>query len=493
MTIAAGLASIKIAHPDRLFIGGAWVAPTGSDKIDVISPMTEERVLTVAAANEADMDRAVAAARQAFDHGPWPNMQPSERAFWLRRFGEGLAARGIELGHAWTNQMGVLHRMAQGAAGRAKESFDMYANMATTFLFEDVRLPSIGGGQALVLREPVGVVAAIVPWNSPLSLGTAKLAPALLAGCTIVYKASPEAPIEAYIFAEVADAIGLPAGVFNMVTADRAASEHLIRNPGIDKVSFTGSSAAGRRIASLLGERMARFTMELGGKSAAIVLDDMDAGTVAANLTASLCTMSGQVCAALTRIIVPSHRHEEFADAFGAAVGALRAGDPYDLSSHLGPLAMKRQLERVEGYIENGKAEGAKLIAGGKRPTGLNRGYYIEPTVFAGVSNSMTIAQEEIFGPVLCLIPAASEAAAISMANDSIFGLNGAVMTRDTERALAVARQMHTGTVAQNHFRLDKTLPFGGFKQSGVGREGGVDGLLPYLETKTVFLDRAVA
>jgi acyl-CoA reductase-like NAD-dependent aldehyde dehydrogenase len=492
MNVAEAMKSISIRHPDRLFIAGQWVSPATPGSIEVVSPITEEVIYTVAEAREADIDRAVAAARKAFDDGPWPRLSPEQRADYLRRFGTALAARSEELGHAWTNQMGVIFAMARGAAERARDSFEMYADLAGSFPFAEKRVPSLGGGQAIVLREPVGVVAAIVPWNSPLSLGTAKLAPALLAGCTLVYKASPEAPLEAYVFAEIADEIGLPAGVLNVVTAHRQASEHLVRNAGIDKVSFTGSSAAGKHIAAILGGRMARYTMELGGKSAAIVLDDMEPAEVAASLSGALCTMSGQVCAALTRVIVPARRHDDFVGAFAATMSALRAGDPYDAASHLGPLAMERQLVRVQDYIARGQAEGARLVVGGGRPKGLKRGYYVEPTLFAGVDNAMSIARDEIFGPVISLIPAVDESEAIGIANDSDFGLNGAVMTSDPARALDVARQIRTGTVSQNRFRLDKTLPFGGYKQSGVGREGGVDGLLPYLETKTVFLDAAI-
>jgi acyl-CoA reductase-like NAD-dependent aldehyde dehydrogenase len=236
---------------------------------------------------------------------------------------------------------------------------------------------------------------------------------------------------------------------------------------------------------------MARYTMELGGKSAAIVLDDMSVEEAVGGLTGSLCVMSGQVCAALTRVIVPRRRHDEFADGFAAALSALKPGDPYDPASHLGPLAMGRQLDRVLGYIEKGKAEGARLAAGGGRPAGLNRGFYVEPTLFAGVDNRMTIAQEEIFGPVISLIPAESEDDAVRIANDSIYGLNGAVLTHDRDRAYAFARRMRTGNVSQNQFRIDTSVTFGGFKQSGTGREGGIDGLLPYLEAKTLFLDDA--
>jgi betaine-aldehyde dehydrogenase len=489
MSVADGLKAIQIKHPDKLFIGGKWVAPSTSGTIDVVSPMTEEVIFTVAEAREADLDRAVAAARAAFDNGPWPRMTHAERAGWMRQFGDGLAARNAELGHAWTNQMGVLHALSQTTGFAAKATFDRYADVADTFAFEEAHTPSYGGGQALIVREPVGVVAGIVPWNAPLGLACVKVAPAMLAGCTMIVKASPETPMDAYIMAEVAEAIGLPAGVLNVVTAHRPASEHLIRNPSVDKVSFTGSSAAGKRIASILGERMARYTMELGGKSAAIVLDDMGAEEAVKKLSGSICMMSGQVCAALTRVVVPRRRHDEFAEAFAAAMGALKPGDPYDPTSNLGPLAMERQLERVQGYIAKGQAEGAKLVVGGGRPAGLNRGHYIEPTLFANVDNRMVIAQEEIFGPVISLIPADSDEDAVRIANDTVYGLNGAVFTHDRKRAYEVARQVRTGNIAQNGLRIDMSVAFGGFKQSGVGREGGKDGLMPYLEAKTVFLD----
>jgi len=489
MSVADVARNIHIQHLDKLYIGGRWVTPFSDGKIEVVSPMTEEVIFTVAEAREADMDRAVAAAREAFDKGPWPLMSHAERAEWMRKFGAGLAARGSELGHAWTNQTGALHRLSEHVGLGAKDIFDRHAEMAATFPFEEPHASGMGGGQTLIVREPVGVVAAIVPWNAPTPLACNKLAPAMLAGCAIILKASPETPLDAYIMAEVVEAIGLPAGVLNVVVAHRPASEHLIRNHGVDKVSFTGSSAAGKKIASILGERMARYTMELGGKSAAIILDDMSTEEAVKSLSGGICMMSGQVCAALTRVVVPRARHGEFVDVFSAALGALQPGDPYDPSSHLGPLAMARQLKRVEGYIAKGKEEGAKLAVGGGRPAGLNRGYYIEPTLFANVDNSMAIAQEEIFGPVISLIPADSDEDAIRIANDSAYGLNGAVYTHDRKRAYEVARKVRTGNMAQNAFRLDMTVSFGGFKSSGVGREGGKDGLMPYLEAKTILLE----
>ncbi|MEJ0067293.1 MAG: aldehyde dehydrogenase family protein [Caulobacteraceae bacterium] len=274
MNVAEAIKLINIKHADKLFIGGAWVAPSSDGKIDVVSPMTEEVIFSVAEAREPDMDRAVAAAREAFDKGPWPRLTHAERATWMLKLGEALKARNEELGHAWTNQMGALHAVTRTSGIASAATFGRYAALAETFEWEEPHTPADGHGRAMIVREPVGVCAAVVPWNSPLGLAAGKLAPGFLAGCTFVLKSSPETPLDAYILAECAEVIGLPAGVLNVVCGHRPASEHLIRNPGVDKVAFTGSSAAGKRIASILGERMARYTMELGGKSAAIVLDD---------------------------------------------------------------------------------------------------------------------------------------------------------------------------------------------------------------------------
>jgi acyl-CoA reductase-like NAD-dependent aldehyde dehydrogenase len=489
MNVSESLKLIDIKRLDRLFIGGAWVAPSTGGRIDVVSPVTEEVIFGVAEAREADMDRAVAAARAAFDTGPWPRLTHAERAGYMTRMGEVLKARNAELGHIWTNQIGALHAMTNASGLNGAATFGRYAALASTFEWEETHIPADGHGRALIVREPVGVCAAVVPWNNPLGLACSKLAPGFLAGCTFVLKASPETPLDAYVLAEAAEAIGLPPGVLNVVVGHREASEHLIRNPGVDKVAFTGSSAAGMRIASILGERMARYTMELGGKSAAIVLDDYGVDEAVQSLTGSLCRLSGQVCAALTRVVVPRARHDDFVDSFSAAMAKLTPGDPYDPKSSFGPLAMERQLERVQGYVAKGKDEGARLAYGGARPAGLNRGYYFEPTLFSNVDNSMVIAQEEIFGPVISLIPCDDEADAIRIANDSVYGLNGAVLTHDNARAYQVARQIRSGNVSQGRLRLDFSIAFGGFKQSGVGREGGREGLLPYLEPKTLMLE----
>jgi betaine-aldehyde dehydrogenase len=485
----ANPSSAPLRHPDRIFVAGEWVRPSSEALIDVIAPATEELYVQVASAQVADVNRAVAAAREAFDNGPWPRMSHKERAGHIQAFADELAKRVGDVAAIWPNEMGILHSIASAFAPGAPEFFRYYASLADTFAFEEVR-PTVSGAElGLLVREPVGVVGAIVPWNGPIMIAAFKVAPALIAGCTVVIKGSPEAPGHALLLGEVAEAAGLPKGVINVVIADRDASEALVRNPDVDKISFTGSSATGRRIASILGERMARYTLELGGKSAAVILDDYDVAAAAQELAARACDMSGQVCAALTRVIVPRQRADQVAEAIGAAFSQVVVGDPFDAATQMGPVATRVQRDKIESYIDQARADGYRLVAGGGRPRSLNKGYFIEPTVFAGVDNQATIAREEIFGPVLSVIPAESEADAVRLANDSPFGLNGAVFTNDPDRAYAVARELRTGTVGHNGHKVDFTIAFGGFKQSGVGREGGVEGLLPYLETKTILLD----
>ncbi len=487
MSSANGTAVLQ--HADRFFIGGEWAKPSSDATIDVFDSGSEELYLRVAEANAADMDRAVTAARAAFDTGPWPKLSHAERAGYLRALGAGLQARAEDLAQIWPRESGVLHSIAMYAGMGAAAAFDSYAALADTFAFEERAQPTLGGAFGLLVREPVGVVGAIIPWNAPLSLISHKIGPALLAGCTVVLKSSPEAPGEGYLVAETAEAIGLPPGVLNVVTADRAVSELLVTDPRVDKITFTGSTAAGRRIASLCGERIARCTLELGGKSAAVILDDADLGAVARSISGAECLMTGQVCASLTRIVVTRSRHDELVEALAGTFSQVRVGDPFDPQTQMGPLAMSRQRDRVEGYIAKGIAEGATLASGGGRPKHLDRGWFVEPTVFADVDNSSTIAQEEIFGPVLSVIPADNEQQAIDIANDTIYGLNASVFTNDVDRARDVAGQLRSGTVGHNAFRTDFGIAFGGFKQSGIGREGGVEGLQPFLETKTVILD----
>ncbi len=479
----------QLHHHDRLFIGGQWVKPIADGRIDLVNPATEDSIGWVAEARAADMDAAVNAARKAFDQGPWPRMTHVERGQYVARMAQLLEARHTELAAAWTAQMGGLASFAPMVTGGGTFQLNFFAGLASTYPFETRQPASMGKGEITIVREPVGVVAAIAPWNAPYAIMTQKIGPALVAGCTVIMKPSPETPIEAHIIAECAEAAGLPAGVLNLVPGDREASDHLVCNPGVDKVGFTGSTAAGRRIASVCGERIARTTLELGGKSAAIVLDDFPVEQAAGILTGTICTMTGQVCATLSRVIVPRARYAQLADAIVSAMANIKVGDPNDPSSQMGPLAMQRQLKRVEGYIEKGLSQGAKLACGGGRPKHLNKGYYFEPTLFTEVDNNMTIAQEEIFGPVISLIPCQDEADAIRIANESIYGLNGAVFSTDKQRVYRVARQLRTGCIGQSGLRLDFLAPYGGFKQSGLGREGGPENFHAYTETKTILTD----
>jgi len=484
--------TFDLRHPDRLFIGGEWVSPSSTSTFDVINPATEQVQFRVVAAQPADMDRAVAAARDAFDNGPWPRMSPSERATYMRGFADAIRAQPERLGAIQSSEMGVLFSLAKPTVDWSATRFDYYAGLADEFTFIERHKPVDGGNVGLLVREPVGVVGSIIPWNGPLSITSFKIAPALLAGCTIVLKASPEAPGEAYVLGEIAEAIGLPPGVLNVVAADREVSELLVRDPRVDKIAFTGSTVAGRRIASILGERIGRYTLELGGKSAAIILDDYDLEDAANTLATAATRLSGQACTCLTRIVVSRSRHDELVDALSGVFSQVRVGDPFDADSDMGPLVTKQQRERVEHYIAVGEQEGARLARGGRRPAHLDRGWYVEPTVFANVDNSSTIAQEEIFGPVLSVIPVNDDTQAVDVANDSIYGLNASVFSNDIDRVYDIGRRLQSGTVGHNAFRGgDFTIGFGGFKQSGVGREGGVEGLLPYLETKTLLLDDA--
>ena len=440
---------IPLRSTDSFFIGGQWVHPSSDATFEVIDSATEQPVFRVAEAQAADMDHAMEAARRAFDKGPWPRMTHAERAGHMLAFAEALQAKAETYAALWPRESGVLHVIAQMIAPQIPHYFRYYASLADTYPFEEVVAaapsPIWGESYGLRVREPVGVVAAIVPWNGPLDLAALKLAPAFIAGCTVILKMSPEAPTAGYLLAEAAEDCGLPAGVLNVVTAGREVSEMLVRDPRVDKIAFTGSTAAGRRIASVAGERIARVSLELGGKSAAIILDDADLGQAAQVLAGAEAFLTGQVCVSLTRIVVARAKHDEFTDALAAAFSAVKVGDPFDPTSQMGPLTSATQRDRVQGYIAKGVEEGARLVTGGGRPKDLERGYYIEPTVFADVTNKLTIAQEEIFGPVLSVIPADSEQEAIEIANDSIYGLNASVFTPDAARAYEVAKHLRTG------------------------------------------------
>jgi aldehyde dehydrogenase (NAD+) len=470
---------------ETFFIGGEQVRPAGTGVLEVRSPATEELIGRAPEGSPADIDRAVAAAREAFDEGPWPRLSPAERADALARLNEQLMARQEELAQVITAEVGspiTFSRTAQALAPSMVLSY--FEGLTRSYAFDELREGAIS--KVWVLREPVGVVAAIIPWNVPLFVAVLKLAPALAAGCTVVLKPAPETPLFAYLLAEAIVAAELPKGVVNIVTAGREVGEHLVRHPGVDKVSFTGSTAAGRRIGALCGELLRPVTLELGGKSAAIFLDDASFEQRVPELLPFALMNSGQACIAQTRVLVSKRRYAEMVEVLTAAVRQEKLGDPFDDDTSVGPLIAERQRARVEGFIERGLAEGARITTGGGRPKGFSRGHYVEPTVFCDVKNEMTIAQEEIFGPVLVVIPYEDEADAVRLANASRYGLAGSVWTEDHARGLSIARRVRTGTSCVNGYVLDFAAPFGGYKESGLGRELGPEGLAAFLELKSV-------
>ncbi len=472
---------------EKLFIGGEWVDPATDAVIDVISPHTEEIVGRVPDASNADVDRAVATARATLDDGDWPRLAPEERIAAVQRFAEVYAGRLGDMADIITEEMGSPISFSQlGQSAAAWMIINTFVGIAQQFPWEDTRTGMLGT-DVIVRHEPVGVVAGIVPWNVPQFVTIAKLVPALLTGCSIVLKPAPETPLDSYLMAELLVEAGIPKGVVSILPAGREVGEHLVRHPGIDKVAFTGSTAAGRRIAAICGEQLKRVSLELGGKSAAIILDDADlAATVEGLKTASLMN-NGQACVAQTRILASRSRYDEVVDAVSAMVGSLAVGDPADAATEIGPLVAKRQQERVEKYIALGQEEGARVTVGGNGlPPGIDRGWYVQPTVFANATNDMRIAREEIFGPVLTVIPYDDVRDAVRIANDSEYGLAGSVWTADVEQGLDIARRVRTGTYAVNQYTMDFVAPFGGYKASGIGREFGKEGLEHYIELKTI-------
>ncbi|MFE0355370.1 aldehyde dehydrogenase [Streptomyces nigra] len=477
----------ELVEHGQLFIGGEWTGPLGRDVIEVVSPHTEDVMGRVPHATPADVDRAVDAARRAFDDGPWPRASLAERIEVVTRIKDGIAARHDEIARLISAQNGSPYSWSVLAqALGAMMVWDAAITVARDFSYEEPRDGVLG--RILVRREPVGVVAAVVPWNVPQFVAAAKLAPALLAGCSVVLKPSPESPLDAYLLAEIARDAGLPDGVLSVLPADREVSEYLVGHPRIDKVSFTGSVAAGRRVMEVAARHLTRVTLELGGKSAAVVLPDADVEATVAGVVPAAWMNNGQACVAQTRILLPRSRYDEFAEAFAAAAGALVVGDPLDPATQVGPLVARRQQRRSLDYIRIGQEEGAKILTGGGRPQGLERGWYVEPTLFGDVDNTMRIAREEIFGPVICLLPYGDEAEAVRIANDSEYGLSGSVWTADTAHGVDIARRVRTGTYSVNTFSLDMLGPFGGYKNSGLGREFGPEGFGEYFEHKMIHL-----
>lgn len=470
---------------DHLFIGGEWVAPSSTSTIDAVCASTEEVFGRVPAAADADVDRAVASARRAFDEGPWPAMSPAERAVVLNRLVDGLERRGERIARLVSMENGqelsrsrIVQAMAPVMASRAT------IGLADQLEVREVRQGLVRSG--LVLRVPVGVVGAIVPWNAPLFLTLVKMVPALLAGCTVVVKAAPETPLDAYELADACAEADFPAGVVNVLVGGPEAGRALVEHRGVDKIAFTGSTETGKWIMGRCAETLKRVTLELGGKSAGILLDDVDLDRVLPMLAERMTVLSGQVCGTLTRILVPRSRAGEITDGLCDYIRTQRVGDPFDETTVMGPLVSARQRERVEGYIRLGEQEGGKVVLGGGRPAGLERGWYVEPTVFVNVDNRFRVAQEEIFGPVWCIIPYDGDDEAVRIANDSPYGLAGAVFTSDPGRGGQVAERLRAGLLGVNGTAVDPLLPYGGFKQSGIGREQGIEGLHEYVETKVL-------
>lgn len=477
------------AQHDRLYIGGRWTAPSSDRRISVISPNTGGIIGSVPEALEADVDAAVVAARAAFDDpAGWAWSDAAERAELLRRFAAAVEARAEAFATAVSSQNGMpiavssqLEAVYPGALLR------YYAGLIEQQA-EDIR-DGLFGGTIRVRHEPIGVVGAIVPWNFPQTLAFFKIAPALAAGCTLVVKPSPETVLDTVLLAEAAIEAGLPAGVLNIVPGGREIGAHLVRHPGVDKVAFTGSTAAGRQIAETCGRLLRPVTLELGGKSVALVLDDatLDLATIGNDLFIATLANNGQTCFLGTRVLAPRTRYAEVVEIFSAFAGSMAVGDSLDPATQIGPMASERQRERVEGYIAKGRAEGGRITAGGGRPAGGEAGWFVEPTVFADIDNNATICQEEIFGPVLTVIAYDDETEAIRLANDSDFGLGGTVWTTDAARGLAVAERIRTGTIGVNRYLPDPAAPFGGVKASGIGRELGPEGLASYQQLKSIY------
>jgi aldehyde dehydrogenase (NAD+) len=473
----------EIQVRDKLYIGGEWVDPAGAETIDVVNSTTEEVIGRIPQGTGEDVDKAVAAARQAFES--WSQTSLKERGDWMRQIAGALAARSEEIAALISQELGMpLGQSIQIQAGLPTMTFGSMPDLLETVVWEQ----QVGNSD--IVREPVGVVGAITPWNYPLHQIAAKVAPALAVGCTVVLKPSEVVPLNAFVLAEIMDELGLPAGVFNLVTGTGpVVGEAIASHPGVDMVSFTGSTRAGKRVSELASQSVKPVALELGGKSPNVILDDADLETAVTDGIAKCYLNSGQTCSALTRMLVPRAKLEE-AERIAAAVAvATKVGDPFEEGTRLGPLVSDVQRERVRGYIQKGIDEGAKLVTGGTEPPeGLDRGYFVRPTIFSDVKSDMTIAQEEIFGPVLSIIPYDDEEDAIRIANDSTYGLAGGVWSADEERAKRVARSIRTGQVEINGGAFNPLAPFGGYKQSGHGRELGHFALEAFLQVKSMQL-----
>lgn len=476
-------------HHNTFLIGGRWTTPSSNDEIVVVSPNDEQRLGAVAAGVEADIDAAVCAARTAFDAGDgWPNWPADKRAAAMESLADALDRRSGQLAHAVSAQNG----MPIAIAGQLEAVFPSvllryYAQLCAEHF--DTERPGLLGGSGTITRTPVGVVAAIVPWNFPQVLSAFKYAPGLAAGCTFVIKPAPETVFDAALFAEAVAESDIPPGVINVVPGGGRTGAYLAAHPGVDKVAFTGSTRVGREIARVCGELLRPVTLELGGKSAAIILDDadLDLGVIGEKFFAATLLNNGQTCFIGTRILAPRSRYAEVVETVTALAASLTVGDSLDPATQIGPLVSARQRDNVESAIAAAAHRGARLTTGGTRPTDRETGWFVTPTVFADVDNDDAIAREEIFGPVLTIIGCDDDDDAVRIANANAYGLGGSVWTTDPERGLAVARRVRSGTVGINHYLPDPTAPFGGVKASGLGRELGPEGLAAYQDLKSIY------
>jgi aldehyde dehydrogenase (NAD+) len=481
-----------VAGSDRLYIGGEWVDASGDGAVTVVNPATEQVIARVPQASTADVDRAVAAARRAFDEGPWPRMSARERSDALLRFTQAVADRRADLVDLIIAEAGAARPIAQALQFDTPLRYaSWFAERAASFPYLDPMPPNVGArglGQGVILKEPIGVVAAITPFNFPLYLNLVKIVPALAVGNAVVLKPSPLTPLEALVLGEIADAAELPPGVLNVVTGDIRESEHLTTHPGVDMVSFTGSDAVGKRIMGQAAEGLKKVLLELGGKSPNIVFAGADLEKFALSAATGFTIHAGQGCALPTRILAERTIYDEVVDRMSAHLEKVNVGDPTDPTVTMGPLIRESQRERVERYVAEGCAEGARVACGGGRPPGCTRGFFFQPTLLADVHSSMKVAQDEIFGPVGVAIPFDDEDDAVSIANDTRYGLAASIWHPDPVRAFELAKRVQAGTVSINGGGGGPNPwgPFGGYKQSGIGREFGDYGLLEYTQLKTV-------
>lgn len=472
---------------DRAFIDGQWVKPRSSERINVISPFSEQIIASVPKVGQEDVDAAVAAARAAFDTGPWPTLPVDDRIAAIGRLREIFARRQEDMAQAITAEMGSPITQSRTIQTTVPLMMMDEHSMIARDVVKWSELRRSPSGSALVRRQPKGVAALITPWNAPMMTVTQKLAPALIAGCTVVLKPASLAPLSAYMLAEFIEEAGFPAGVVNVITCDRGEAEYLALHPGVNKVTFTGSSSAGRHLAAKCGELLRPITLELGGKSAGIILDDADMNAAVEAMRLLSFRNSGQICTLKTRVLVSRKREAEAVEALADMVQSMPVGDPNDPDTHIGPMVSEKQRDSVEGYIDIGIKEGAKAVVGGLgHPKGLNRGWFVRPTLFAGVDPDSRIAQEEIFGPVLSVLSYEDENDAIAIANNSAYGLSGSVFSGDVERAISVADRVKTGVLEVNGSPFGFHAPFGGVKESGLGRESGWEGFEPYVEIKAI-------